>query len=587
MTYEEFTQRYTFNTETDLLGEGGFGEVFKAYDNYLDKWVAIKQSKVKKGMENFTLQKEVELATKLPVHPNIAHYEECHRFNIPMMGTFDFGILQYYEEGNLSKLRKTGKINAKNLNDILEGILNGLHHLHSHKIIHRDIKPGNILIANRGTEFIPKITDPKITDFGISKQGANLQASAISNSLAGGTYSYAAPEQLKGESKIHPNADLWSFGVILYELLTNKLPFEATTSDKSSEAARSEVINQIISGRLPDDLDALSGIYYEIVKACLALSPHARIKSAKELLSYFQANKVNAPLFLNPIKPESEAIEITMPDIQESEPMGYENSSPPIHNFPKFLIEKVKGIDIEMIFIEGGSFMMGSEEYDNEKPIHRVDLDGFFIGKFPVSQALWQAVMGNNPSWFQQGRVLKSRLIDKNIVLEDDTSLFPVEQVSWNDAQEFIEELNRLTGKKFRLPTEAEWEYACRAGTTTPFNTDNNLTTAQANYNGNYPYNNNAKGKYRDKTLPVGSFAANAYGLFDMHGNVFEWCSDWYDAYSTSAQTNPKGASSGSRRVIRGGSWDYRAFIYRTAIRLNCTPGYRYSFIGFRLVSPK
>ena len=279
MTYEEFTQRYTFNTETDLLGEGGFGEVFKAYDNYLDKWVAIKQSKVKKGMENFTLQKEVELATKLPVHPNIAHYEECHRFNIPMMGTYDFGVLQYYEEGNLSKLRKTGKINAKNLNDILEGILNGLHHLHSHKIIHRDIKPGNILIANRGTEFIPKITD-----FGISKQGAATDNSFISNSLAGGTFSYAAPEQLKGQAKMRRNADLWSFGVILYELMTNKLPFEATTLDKSSEAARNEVTSLILEGTLPEDIEVIERPYREIIIYCLEVNPGERIKSAAQLL---------------------------------------------------------------------------------------------------------------------------------------------------------------------------------------------------------------------------------------------------------------------------------------------------------------
>ena len=138
-----------------------------------------------------------------------------------------------------------------------------------------------------------------------------------------------------------------------------------------------------------------------------------------------------------------------------------------------------------------------------------------------------------------------------------------------------------------RLPTEAEWEYACRAGTTTPFSTGNNLTTSQANYNGNYPYNNNLEGEYRQQTTPVGSFAANAYGLFDMHGNVWEWCSDWYGGYSTSAQTNPKGASSGSDRVRRGGGWGSFAYYCRAAYRYYDTPDYNDYNLGFRLVSPK
>ena len=156
----------------------------------------------------------------------------------------------------------------------------------------------------------------------------------------------------------------------------------------------------------------------------------------------------------------------------------------------------------------------------------------------------------------------------------------PVLHVSWNDAVAFAEWMG------CRLPTEAEWEYACRAGTSTPFHTGDNVTTAQANYNGNYPYNNQAKGEYREKTLPVGSFKPNAFGLYDMHGNVWEWCSDWYGAYSTENQTDPKGPESGSNRVFRGGSWYSYAQFCRSAFRNSSNPDYRYCNLGVRVVSP-
>ncbi len=165
----------------------------------------------------------------------------------------------------------------------------------------------------------------------------------------------------------------------------------------------------------------------------------------------------------------------------------------------------------------------------------------------------------------------------------------PVIHVSWNDAVAFADWMG------CRLPTESEWEYACRAGTTTPFNTGSNLTTAQANYNGNYPYKNNEKGIFRDRTLPVGSFAANGWGLYDMHGNVWEWCHDWYGDYSTGVQTDPKGPASGSDRVLRGGSWRTDVLDCRAANRGNGEPDRRgngepdrrSNGIGFRLVSPR
>lgn len=233
--------------------------------------------------------------------------------------------------------------------------------------------------------------------------------------------------------------------------------------------------------------------------------------------------------------------------------------------------ELVNGASIDMVFIPGGAFQMGSNNGDDdEKPVHRIKIDDFYIGKYEVSQLQWQALMGSNPSSFKGNNL-------------------PIERVSWNDAQEFIQKLNDKTGKHYRLPTEAEWEYACRSGTSTPFNTGQNLSASQANYDGNYPYNGAAKGIYRESTTPVGSFRPNSFGLYDMHGNVWEWCSDWFDSgyYAKSPPNNPTGSATGSIRVLRGGSWYDFAQNCRTANRDYDSPGNRYDALGFRLVSSK
>lgn len=226
---------------------------------------------------------------------------------------------------------------------------------------------------------------------------------------------------------------------------------------------------------------------------------------------------------------------------------------------------------IEWVSIPAGTFTMGSPTSEVGRGIetqHQVTLSAFKMSKYEVT--------------FEQYDLFceatgRSKLSDEGWGRDNR----PVINVIWDEATAFAEWMGS------RLPTEAEWEYAARGGTTTPFNTGNNLTTTQANYNGNNPYNNNAKGENREKTLPVGSFAANSYGLFDMHGNVWEWCSDWYGDYSTSAQTNPKGPSSGSDRVRRGGGWNGDAVGCRSAFRDDGNPVTRNRGMGFRLVSPK
>ncbi len=222
----------------------------------------------------------------------------------------------------------------------------------------------------------------------------------------------------------------------------------------------------------------------------------------------------------------------------------------------------VEGIEFKMVFVEGGTFTMGatseqgSDAYSSEKPTHSVTLSDYYIGETEVTQGLWKAVMGSNPSYFKGDNL-------------------PVEQVSYEDVKTFITKLNQKTGKTFRLPTEAEWEYAARGGKKSKgykYSGSNNIGDVAW-----YDKNSN------DKTHPVKTKQPNELGIYDMSGNVWEWCSDWYESYSSYSQTNPQGPSSGAYRVIRGGSWNYSAKYCRVAYRYINNPSYRYNSLGFRL----
>ena len=213
----------------------------------------------------------------------------------------------------------------------------------------------------------------------------------------------------------------------------------------------------------------------------------------------------------------------------------------------------------DMVFVKGGTFQMGSNEYDDEKPIHNVTLADFEIGKYPVTQKLWTEIMGNNPADFKG----------------DD---LPVENISWNDAQDFLRKLNaRFPGMHYRLPTEAEWEYAARGGE--PGAKDNYIYAGSNNLDEVGWYNQNSG----NKTHPAGGKKPNQLGLFDMSGNVWEWCQDWYGDYPTGSQTNPAGPTSGSNRVVRGGSWGNDPTNCRVAYRNSNTPDTRNNNVGFRL----
>jgi len=235
-----------------------------------------------------------------------------------------------------------------------------------------------------------------------------------------------------------------------------------------------------------------------------------------------------------------------------------------------FYIEPTTGM--VLVAIRPGSFMMGSpeseagrndDEYSHHVAIPRL----FYIGQHEVTQTEWKQVMGSNPSSFAG------------------CERCPVEQVDFYQVNEFISRLNAgANAMRFRLPTEAEWEYACRAGTTTPFNTGTQLSTDQANFDGRFPASDREGGASHEKTLSVGQFPPNAWGLYDMHGNVWEWTNDWYGPYEPRKDVDPRGADAGVKRVIRGGSWRVDASSARCALRYTHAPQDRGYSLGFRVV---
>ena len=230
------------------------------------------------------------------------------------------------------------------------------------------------------------------------------------------------------------------------------------------------------------------------------------------------------------------------------------------------------GVVLEMAAVPGGMFMMGSPErlgYEDEHPLHRVMVAPFLMGKYPVTQAQWQAVMGRLPPCRCKGA---SRSVDR---------------VAWHDARQFCERLSEKTGRIYRLPSEAEWEYACRAGTQTPFYFGETITTDLVNYVGEHIYLAEPKGVYRHETTEVGNFPPNAFGLYDMHGNVWEWCADaWHDTYLGAPGDGKAWESRDvAQRVLRGGSWHEPPNNCRSAVRLKSDPADREDLFGFRVAA--
>ncbi|HIK10900.1 MAG TPA: SUMF1/EgtB/PvdO family nonheme iron enzyme [Oscillatoriaceae cyanobacterium M33_DOE_052] len=542
---------------TQALGQGGFGKTYLAED--IDRRNAkcvIKQFAPEPGMTSNpgALQKATELFNQeaerllqLEEHPQIptlyAYFEE----NLPQSGNnqeipYQYLVQQYIKGQTLQEELKAGPFSETKIRELLQDLLPVLDFIHQHKVIHRDIKPENI---------IRRDSDQKLAliDFGVAK--ANTKTLLTRQGTTVGTSGYAPLEQMM-QGIAYPASDLYSLGVTCIRLLTRCLP-NTDGSDKLYNAVEG---CWVWREYLPNGATVSSQLG-EILDKLLETGVKNRYQSATEVLKALNFLFPNLPTF----KFTTITVNSTGEVINSSDGQA-----------PYFRQDLGNGIFIDMVAIPGGTFLMGSPDsesgrIDTESPQHQVTVPSFYLGKYPITQAQYQAIMGQNPSHFQG-------------------SDLPVERVTWSDAVEFCQKLAQKTGITYRLPSEAEWEYACRAGTTTPFHFGDTITTDLANCDGREAYANGPKGQYQQKTTPVGSFPPNAFGLYDMHGNVWEWCQDrWHENHNNAPTDGSAWVTGGQSnlRVLHGGSWNSYPRNCRCSSRFWIGFVYVVSDYGFRV----
>ena len=532
-----------------ILGEGGFGRTFQALDEKrLNTPCVIKQF-LPQQAGSIALQKATELfkqeskrLQELGKHPQIpdllAFFPEDGRLY----------LIQEFIDGQnlLQELQNKGTLKEPEIKTLLEKLLPVLQFIHDNQVIHRDIKLENIIKSKNGTLFL--------IDFGVSKETTGSILTRVGTIT--GTPGFAPPEQFRGI--VYHSSDLYSLAVTCVRLLTGHLQ-EINGVDKLFDTNTMQWQWQKYVSVSQELKDVLETMLQDI--------PANRYQSATEVLAALSNTKARVRQQVSPHSSKQSIYSpINITKIPENTPLDI--------NFALSFTEDLgKGVKLEMIAIPGGTFLMGSpenevERFSDESPQHEVTVPGFFIGKYQLTQLQYQTIMGTNPSYFKGDNR-------------------PVEGVCWEDAVKFCQKLNHRTLGNYRLPSEAEWEYACRAGTKTPFHFGDNVTTDLVNYNGNYPYSSAPKGKYREQTTDVGIFPPNAFGLYDMHGNVWEWCEDERHENYINAPTD--GSSWQSRislgqKVLRGGCWHDYARYCRSACRLKSPCCSRNYFYGFRVV---
>ncbi|MBD2137242.1 SUMF1/EgtB/PvdO family nonheme iron enzyme [Anabaena sp. FACHB-1237] len=530
-----------------FLGEGGFGRTFQAIDEKRFNTPCVIKQFLPQQAGSTALQKATELfqqeGKRLQELGKHSQIPDLFAF-FPQDGRLY--LVQEFIDGQnlLQELETQGKLKEAQIRNILIELLPVLQFIHDNKVIHRDIKPENIIRSTNGTLFL--------IDFGVSKETSGSILTKLGTIT--GTPGYAPPEQFRG--MVYPNSDLYSLAVTCIRLLTGHFP-QNDGSDPLFDTSRMQWTWQ--------KYVSLSQELTNILVKMLQDTPVNRYQSAKDIVNVLAAAENQKNVVISTTQtPQKPVYNNTLKQTFQS------NTNTNIPPTSSFIQDLGNGVFLEMIAIPGGTFMMGSpnneaERSSDESPQHQVTVPSFFMGKYPLTQAQYQAIIGSNPSYFKGNNR-------------------PVENVSWDDAVAFCQKLSQKTGKNYQLPSEAQWEYACRAGTTTPFYFGETITTDLVNYDGNYPYRSAPKGEYRQQTTDVGSFPPNAFGLYDMHGNVWEWCADdWHKNY-INAPVDGRAWNSGSNyKLMRCGSQITPAGDCRSANRAGNLHDNRSKNIGFRV----
>jgi len=676
-----------------LLGEGGMGAVFRAEDPALRRQIALKV------MLPDVANDDTSKARFLREARAAAALTHDHVIPVHQVGE-DRGVafiaMPLLQGETLSARIKRGRLSIPDIVRIAREIASGLDAAHEHGLIHRDIKPANIWLEDMRTPAMRNRGEMrervKILDFGLARAAISEAGEPLTREgTIMGTPAYMSPEQARSAETVDGRTDLFSLGVVMYQMLTGVLPFKGKTMI--------EILTSLIADTpaTPRTFDPGIPIPLELLTLKLMAKDAARRpQSASDVVHALES--IQAQLSGSVSRT---VVEVPAPDPWES--IDEEESSnptpgtiapfePPLapSDSPRakrkgwligvigvlalvlggFIIIKVMNKDglvaestasnetgtevvkagktvtkveppkkpallsgdltkaeidglrkawadyygvkleysedlgndvkLEMVFIPPGTFWMGSPESEEKRfgneTQHEVTIsEGFYIGKYEVTQEQYEALMGTNPSWFRKGGDGAAKV--NNL----DTKRFPVETVKWQDAQDFLIKLaerseTNKAKRMYRLPREAEWEYICRGGqfsqNSLPFHFESGpqktLSSTEANFEGKFPYVGAAEGPDLDRTSKVGDYQPNRFGVYDMHGNVWEWCEDWYDEkyYATSPMKDPKGPATGVYRVLRGGGWNDFGRDCRASLRGRIDPTNRFQYIGFRVLAP-
>lgn len=594
-----------------VLGQGGFGITYLAIQGGLERTVAIKEFFMREACCRASDSRGVTLGTEgnretvdryrqkfLKEARSIARLNHPHIVRI--IDVFEengtaYYVMEYVAGGSLSdRVGRQGALSEPEATRYIRQVADALTYIHTQRMTHLDVKPANIMLTDKD--------EVVLIDFGLAKQYDSATGHQTSSTPVGISEGYAPLEQYMqgGVGEFSPETDVYALGATYYKLLTGQTPPSASSVNEDglpleplkSRGVTPQVITAIthaMEGRRRDRPKTVAEFLAEFDGvAGQAANPKPRTDTSHEASGSGDGDttlkkKIPAPQPKSPARPVVSRKTMMVAAavlaavlvvggivvaISQAWPSG--ETATETQDKPAFVAKKITkdsemfsvgDVNFTMRYIEGGSFDMGATaEMDTagfslaeEKPVHKVYVESFAIGVFEVTQELWQAVMGTNPS-------------------STKSEYCPVESVSWNDCQEFIQKLNAITGKQFRLPTEAEWEYAARGGKYAKgyrYSGSNNLGEVGSFYHGSWP--------------AWASRKPNELGLYDMSGSVNELCSDYMGDYSAEEQVCPVGPAAGSERVMRGGSFDDEPINCRISARFGIAPDKRASNVGLRL----